>query len=140
MARPTSFRLPSDLLERLEEEAANTGSTLTALVSGLLDEGLKTRRFPGIVYRDGPAGRRAGLVGGPDVWELVRAVKAAAGDGEQRVRQVADEVGLPLSQVARAIDFCVAYPEEIDERITADERAAARLRDLIDRRDRLMSG
>lgn len=140
MARPTSFRLPSDLLQRLEEEAAATGSTVTALVSGLLDEGLKTRRFPGIVYRAGPAGRRAGLVGGPDVWELVRAVKTAAGGGERRLHQVADELGLPLSQVARAIDFYVAYPEEVDERIAADDLAASRLRDIIERRDHLMSG
>ena len=139
MARPTSFRLPEDLLLRLEEEAANTGSTVTALVSGLLDEGLKTRRFPGIVYRDGPAGRRAGLVGGPDVWELVRVVKGSGGEGDQR-RQVADELGLPLAKLALAIDFYVAFPDEVDERVAADERAAARLRELIERRDRLMSG
>ena len=140
MSRPTSFRLPSDLLVRLEEEAANTGSTVTALVSGLLDEGLKTRRFPGIVYRDGPAGRRAGLVGGPDVWELVRTVKSSGGEGEHRLREVADELGIPFSRLALAIDFYVAFPEEVDERIAADERAAAQLRDLIERRDRLMSG
>lgn len=132
--------MPADLLARLEEEAANSGSTVTALVSGLLDEGLKTRRFPGIVHRDGPAGRRAGLVGGPDVWELVRAVKGSGGDGEQRLRQVADELGIPLARLALAIDFYVAFPEEIDERIAADERAVARLRELIERRDRLMSG
>ncbi len=140
MTRPTSFRLSSELLARLEEEAARTGSTVTALVSRLLDEGLKTRRFPGIVYRDGPAGRRAGLVGGPDVWELVRAVKGSGGDGEQRLRQVSDELGIPLARLALAIDFYVAFPEEIDERIAADERAAAQVRELIERRDRLMSG
>jgi hypothetical protein len=140
VTRPTSFRLPSELLARLEEEAARTGSTVTALVSGLLDEGLKTRRFPGIVYRDGPAGRRAGLIGGPDVWELVRAVKGSRGDGEQRLGQVSDELGIPLAQLARAIDFYVAFPEEIDERIAADERAASQVRELVERRDRLLSG
>ena len=48
------------------------GASITQLVSSLLDEGLKTRRFPGVVYRSGPVGRRAALVGGPDVWEVVR--------------------------------------------------------------------
>lgn len=113
---------------------------MTALVSRLLDEGLKTRRFTGIVYRDGPAGRRAGLVHGPDVWELVRAVKGGQGDGEQRLRLVAEEVGIPLSQLRLAVDFYVAYPEEIDARIADDERAASQLHDLVTRRDRLMSG
>lgn len=138
--RPTSFRLPSELLARLEAEAASTGSTVTSLVSRLLDEGLKTRRFPGIVYRDGPAGRRAGLVGGPDIWELVRAVKGSVGDGDQRLRHVADELGVPLGRLALAIDFYMAFPEEVDERIAADERAAAQVRELIQRRDRLMYG
>ncbi len=140
MAHPTSFRLPVDLLTRLEQEAATTGSTVTALVSRLLDEGLKTRRFAGIVYRDGPAGRRAGLVHGPDVWELVRAVKHGEGEGEQRLRLVADELGIPLPQLRLAADFYVAYPEEIDDRIADDERAASQVHDLIARRDRLMSG
>jgi hypothetical protein len=140
MTRPTSFRLPADLLARLDAEAARTDSTVTSLVAGLLDEGLKTRHFPGIVYRDGPAGRRAALVGGPDVWELVRAVKCAGGDGEQRLRNVAEGLGIPLARLALAIDFYVAFPEEVDERIAADERAAAQVRELIQRRDRLMSG
>ena len=139
MARPTSFRLPSDLLERLDAEAATTGTSVTALVASLLDEGLKTRRFPGVVYRDGPAGRRAGLVGGPDVWELVRAVGAAAGKGEQRVRHVAGERGVPVDRVRLAVDFYAAFPDEIDERIAADDDAARRVRDLIDRRERLLS-
>lgn len=139
MARPTSFRLPSDLLGRLEEEAATTGSTVTALVTSVLDEGLKTRHFPGIVYRDGPAGRRAGVVGGPDVWEVVRATKGS-GDDSDHLRRIADELGLPLARLTLAIDFYVAFPDEVDERIAADGRAAARLRELIERRDRLMSG
>jgi hypothetical protein len=43
---------------------------VTALVTAVLDEGLKIGRFSGIVYRDGPTGRRAGLAAGPDVWEV----------------------------------------------------------------------
>jgi len=72
MTRPTSFRLSDDLVERLDAEAAASGTSVSALVASVLDEGLKTRRFPGIVYSDGPTGRRAGLLGGPEVWEVVR--------------------------------------------------------------------
>ncbi len=72
MTRPTSFRLPEELLERIEAESLAVGASITQLVSSMLDEGLKTRRFTGVVYRNGPSGRRAALVGGPDVWEVVR--------------------------------------------------------------------
>jgi hypothetical protein len=140
MTQPTSFRLPAELLARLEEEARRSGSSVTALVSSLLDEGLKILRFPGIVYRGGPAGRRPGLVGGPDVWELIRAIKHASGQGEERLQNVADELGIPASRLRVAVDFYVAFPEEIDERIAADTHAAAELREHIERRDRLMSG
>jgi len=32
---------------------------------------------PGVLFREGPAGRRVVLSGGPDVWEVVRAIKSA---------------------------------------------------------------
>ncbi|MEZ5240018.1 MAG: ribbon-helix-helix protein, CopG family [Microthrixaceae bacterium] len=139
MARPTSFRLPDDLLERLEEEAAASGTSVTALVTALLDEGMKTHRFPGIVYRDGPTGRRARIVGGPDVWEIIRAVAHAKGRGEARLRAVAKAHDLPLDRARLAVEFYAAFPGEIDERIEADERAAQRIREEITRREQLLS-
>jgi hypothetical protein len=139
MGHPASFRLPEELLARIDEEASERGTTATALVTTLLDEGLKTRRFPGIIYRDGLAGRRAAVLGGPGVWEIVRAIKSAPGRGEQRLRRLAVELGLPRSMVAAALEFYTAFPAEIDARIAADERASRRLRRMIERRERLLS-
>jgi hypothetical protein len=48
MSQPTSFRLRPDVLERIGTGAASHGIPVSALVTSLLDEGLKTRRFPGI--------------------------------------------------------------------------------------------
>jgi hypothetical protein len=139
VGRPTSFRLPDGLLRRLEEEASATGMSVSALVSSLLDEGLKTRHFPGIVYRDGPAGRRAGLMGGPDVWEVIRDFRAASGRGEPRIRRVAQNSGATPGQVRLAVDFYSAFPDEIDARIAADERVAAHVRETLTRRDQLLA-
>jgi hypothetical protein len=103
----------------------------------MLEEGLRVRRFPGVTFRDGPAGRRAGLVGGPDVWEVIRDVRAAPGRGQARIRRVAGNAGLSESQVRLAVDFYAAFPDEIDARLAAEERAAAQLRELVTRRERL---
>ena len=65
MPRPMSFHIEEGLLERLEDESRSASMSVTSLVSSLLDEGLKARRFPGVVYRPGPTGRWAALVGGP---------------------------------------------------------------------------
>ena len=137
MARPTSFRLTPDLLSRLESEAAAAGTTVSALVVVLLEEGLRVRRFPGVVFRDGPAGRRAGLVGGPDIWEVIRDVRATPGRGEAKIRRVATDAGLTRSQVGLAIDYYAAFPEDIDARLAVEDRTAAQLRELVERRERL---
>jgi hypothetical protein len=139
MTRPTSFRLPDDLLARVDAEAIATGTSVTSLVASLLDEGLKSRRFPGVVYRNGPAGRRAGLARGPDVWEVIRAVRSAPGRGERRLHVVAESSGVALDEVRLAVEFYAAFPDEIDARIAADEQAQLELRQAIDRRERLLS-
>jgi hypothetical protein len=139
VSRPTSFRLPDELLARLEEEASSRGTSVSSLVSSVLDEGLKTRRFPGVVYRDGPTGRRAGLLGGPDIWEVIRALEAASGGAEARVRTVSEERGLPVAQVRLAIDFYGEHAEEVDERIALDAKVAERVRKVVERRERLLS-
>ena len=139
MPRPTSFRLDDQLMERLEIESKAASTSVTSLVSSLLDEGLKTRRFPGVVYRPGPTGRRAALVGGPDVWEVIRDLQRAPGRGMERVEHLADELGISLSLVTLATDFYCAYPEEIDARVEDDERVAEQIRHQAERREALLS-
>lgn len=139
MPRPTSFRLDDDLLERLETESRAASMSTTSLVSSLLDEGLKTRQFPGVVYRPGPTGRRAALLGGPDVWEVIRDLRQWPGKGMERVERLADELGLSANRVSLAADFYGAFPDEIDARIEENERAAEEIRRRAQQRETLLS-
>lgn len=139
MPRPTSFRLDDDLLERLETESRAASISTTSLVSSLLDEGLKTRQFPGVVYRPGPTGRRAALLGGPDVWEVIRDLRHWPGRGMERVERLADELGLSANRVSLAADFYGAFPDEIDARIEENERAAEEIRRRAQQRETLLS-
>lgn len=67
MRQTTSLRLPGDLRERLARAAERQGISLTALVERYAQEGLDTDAHPGIVFKPGPAGRRAALAG-TDGW------------------------------------------------------------------------
>jgi len=78
-------------------------------------------------------------VGGPDVWEIIRAVKQMPGKDERRVRALAEDLVLSPAQIRLAIDFYGANPSEVEDRIAADDLAAAQLRERIDRRERLLS-
>ena len=93
-----------------------------------LDEELKTQEFPGVVYRPGPTGQRAGLVGGPDVWEIIRDLRGWPGRGMERIERLAEKLDLSVSMVGLAADFYSAFPEEIDARIKANEQVAEQIR------------
>jgi hypothetical protein len=74
---------------------------------------------PGIVFRSGPAGRRLGLVGGPDVWEVVAVHRSF--DDPQRT---ADWLDQPTSAIETALGYYEAHRAEIEEWIQRNEEAA----------------
>ena len=79
---------------------------------------------PGVIFRPGPAGRRPGLVGGPDIWEVARVLRGSSLRGEDLVRKVADLTGLAAHEVRAAQRYYDAYRDEIDAWIDAvDEEA-----------------
>lgn len=124
MSRPLSIRFDQALLERLRRRAAAQDTTPSGLAQRLVDEGLRAQEHPGVVFRDGPSGRRAALVAGPDVWEVVAALRRSTARGEAAVSATADEMSLSIAQVKTALDYYGSYPDEIDDQIAENERAA----------------
>jgi hypothetical protein len=74
---------------------------------------------PGIVFRSGPVGRRPGLAGGPDVWEVV-AVHRSFED----IERTAGWLELPASAIETALGYYHGHQKEIDEWIGRNEEAA----------------
>jgi hypothetical protein len=126
--RSFSARLDVELLDRLRRLSAREGVPLSQLVERFLEEAVRSEELPGIVFRSGPAGRRAGVIGGPDVWEIVRDVQAAEAAGRpDPVRYVVRSTDLSEAQVGLAGAYHAAYAEEIDARVAAETELAARL-------------
>ena len=69
---------------------------------------------PGIVFRSGPAGRRAGLIGGPDVWEVVRAIPGPKLGPRNRLDAIRDRMGLTADQVTIALQYYAEHGPEVD--------------------------
>lgn len=69
---------------------------------------------PRIVFRDGPAGRRAGLVGGPDVWEVIDVIRESGRRGQAAAAHAGSWLDLPLDRAQAAVSCFSAHPEEID--------------------------
>src|SRR5438552_10853539 len=68
---PVSLRLPGPIAAKVRAIAAVEHRSLAETVRQLAEEAIKMREFPEIVLVDGATGRRARLVGGPDVWEVL---------------------------------------------------------------------
>lgn len=74
---PRSVRFDDDVLARLDRYVReHPGTSLPSVANTFVDESLRSHEHPGIVFRPGPTGRRAALASGPDVWEIVAALKA----------------------------------------------------------------
>lgn len=124
MARSTtSIRLPDDLREHLVSVAEREHTTVTELIEQFVREGLACAEHPGIVFKPGPSGRRAALAGGPDVWEILSALRHTRGTEARRVAAVAEQFGIHERQVVLALNYAAAHRDEIDERVRANDQA-----------------
>jgi uncharacterized protein (DUF433 family) len=115
-----SIRIPEALVRSVEDLAQMSGRDFTTTANELLEEAVRMRRFPGIIFADGPAGRRARIAGtGLDVWEVIAAYRSVDRD-PSRLRQAFSWVAEPYLRAA--LGYYAAYSEEIDRRIAASER------------------
>ena len=139
MSTPLSIRFDPTLLDRLRRSAAGRETTPSGLAQRLVDEGLRSQDHPGIVFRDGPSGRRAGLAAGPDVWEVVAALAETEQRGDAAVEIIAAELSLPVNRVRTALAYYGAFPEEIDAEVEENERAATEALSAWETQQRLLA-
>ena len=131
MARSRKAALPArvgtDTLRRLDRHAKRLGKPRSNLVERYVEEGLRMDEHPGIVFVEGPAGRRAALASrrGLDIWQVINALH----DNEGDVRDTAEVLRLPDSEVRVALAYYADHRAEIDGWIRNNdelfERAAA---------------
>jgi hypothetical protein len=142
----TPVRFDTAVAERLSSfVAANPGMSLSSAANRLVDEALRMGEHPGIVFRPGPTGRRAGLAGGPDVWEAVRAVKTARAaepslPEDELLSLVAENTGTPVRLLRIAVRYWASYPDEIDAEIMAADAADEAAEEAWRRERQLLAG
>lgn len=116
-ARQFSARLDPSVVDRLERRGARARLNKSRLAERYIDEGMRMEDHPGIVFRDGPTGRRAGLAGGPDVWEVISTIRASGIEGDEALDAAAEWGSLTVAQVRAAVQYYAEYREEVEERI-----------------------
>src|SRR3954452_20589242 len=97
-----SVRLDETLAERLRLRARAAGETLSDRLRRYADEGTRRDEHPLITFRDGPTGRRAGLLGGPDVWEVAISLEELSTESDP-IAVLMDESPLTRPQIDAAL-------------------------------------
>jgi hypothetical protein len=130
MTTPLSIRFDAAVLARLRQRAAAaTGGNTSALAQRLVDEGLRMADHPGVIFKEGPTGRRAALAYGPDVWEIVKFLREVDERGPAALDAAAEVFAVGATHISAAVSYYGDYRDEIDAEIAqaddASERAEA---------------
>jgi uncharacterized protein (DUF433 family) len=119
-SKARGIRLPEEIDRELQREAERTQRNWSQVVVDLLEEALRMRRAPGVVFTSGPTGRRASIAGtGLDVWEIIAAWEAA---GRDDAKLSEDYPWLEEEQLRAALSYYELYPSEIDARLERERR------------------
>ena len=133
------FKRPG-VYERLKRGAAQRAESLSSAGERLIDEGLRMDAHPGIIFRDGPAGRRAVLAAGPDVWEIVPLLRDLEGSLEERIAATAEQLWLTERQVRAVSRYYAEFTDEIDAEIAENDDIADRELAAWENERRLLTG
>ncbi len=127
MTTPLSIRFTPSLLARLRQRArAMTGASAAGLAQRLIDEGLRMADHPGVIFKDGPSGRRAALAYGPDVWEVIKFLREIDERGPAAIDAAAEVFAVDTSRISTATSYYGDYVGEIDAEIAQADEASAR--------------
>lgn len=132
------IRIEAETLDALRERSERTGEPITRLAQRYIDEGMRLDRHPGIIFRDGPSGRRAVVAGGPDVWEIVVAARSAPEQGESAIAALAERLGVAPERIRVGVRYYAEHPDEVDRFVAIVERESAELERALDREHRLL--
>src|SRR5580700_10770867 len=83
------------------------------------------------------------LVGGPDVWEVIGAIRSVreaepALAGEEVLEVAAETSGTPAAFIRAALDYWSDYPEEVDDFLDRARAEAARAQAAWERQQGLL--
>ena len=114
-----SLRIPQDTVKEIERLAGELGRDFSSVTKDLLDEAVKMRRCPGILFADGVAGRRARIAGtGLEVREIIATYISVKRDFKRLQKAYH---WLTIQQLQAAIGYYSLYPEEIDRQNNRNE-------------------
>jgi hypothetical protein len=121
---PVSLDLDAATVDRLAERGREAGQSQSELAQRYIEESLRMERHPGIIFVDGPVGRRPALRGGPDVWEMVPEIRGVDPTNTEEIEAIAAWMHMSALAVRAAIDYYAEFRDEIDAWVATHDELA----------------
>jgi uncharacterized protein (DUF433 family) len=103
--------------------AAAEHRSMAEMTKILVEEAIKLRDYPDIIFTEGPTGRRATLRNGVDVWEVIEPYLTSGKDPTMLRESYAT---IDEALLRTALRYYEAYPEEIYGLIALSRRGSER--------------
>ncbi|MBN2497765.1 MAG: hypothetical protein JXR96_24435 [Deltaproteobacteria bacterium] len=118
-----TLRFRRELRSEIDRLARRSRRSFSEVTQDLLEEALRMRKCPGIYFHDEPAGREAKIAGtGLGIWEVI----SACGAGPKNAKTLKKRFHwLSNAQIAAALTYYRAWPQEIDDLASENQRAAS---------------
>ena len=114
-----SARMPPERRRAMERISRSKRRDLSSVINEMLEENLRMRRIPGIVFADEPNGRRPWIAGtGLEVKEIIGPY-VDMGCSWERLKAAFDWLG--DYQLRAALAYYETYRDEVDEALAEDE-------------------
>jgi hypothetical protein len=112
-------RLSGDLLKEVQRYARRGRLGPSEALRRIVDEWVAISRYPALEFRDGPVGRRPGLRGGPDVWEIMALVRDIGAD----VAGLREHLGshVSVASLEQALAYAAEHRAEIESWIEEND-------------------
>jgi len=91
-----------------------------------MDDGPRIADHPGVIFKDGPSGRRAALACGPDIWEVAKFLREVDERGPATIDAAAEVFAVGASRIAAAVSYYGDHRDEIDAEIAEADEASTR--------------
>jgi uncharacterized protein (DUF433 family) len=102
--------LSDSIIRAVVDEAQRIREPVSCAIRGLLEEAIRSRRFPGVVFRETPFGSRPCVAGTDlDIWEVVDLLQQH-GSASALTKHVPQ---LSAMAIGNAQAYAHAYPDEV---------------------------
>jgi uncharacterized protein (DUF433 family) len=133
MPQALTLRLPDEDAAEVRRIAQRERRSVSEVTARIVDEWLRTNRFPHIEFRSINGERVACLKGALEVWQVILIAQRY----DYAVEPTAEHLSLRPEQVQAALNYYAAYPAEIDFALEENRQGFDRLKRLLPRIQRV---